>query len=220
MVPKSKLLEFQKLPLPEMQKRANQFCERMATRRSVRDFSSRDVPGEIVRECVRAALTAPSGANMQPWHFVIVSDPEVKKRIRDAAEETEREFYKDRAPDEWLDALEPLGTGPSKPFLETAPYLIVVFEQLYRVTPEGEKRKHYYTKESVGIATGILITALHNAGLAALTHTPNPMGFLNEILNRPENEKPFMLLVTGYPEENTEVPEITRKSFDEAVTIV
>ena len=157
---------------------------------------------------------------MQPWHFVVVSDPELKKQIRDAAEEEEREFYERRATDEWLEALEPLGTDEHKPFLERAPYLIAIFSQSYSFNEEGEKVRNYYVKESVGIATGMLITALHTAGLATLTHTPSPMGFLNELLGRPDHERPFLILVAGYPVEDAEVPDIDKKPLDEITTFV
>jgi nitroreductase len=199
------------LPPDEMVRRAEAFREEMARRRSVRDFSDRPVPRQVIARAVRAAGTAPSGANRQPWHFAVVSDPEVKSRIRQEAEAEERRFYEERATDEWLEALEPLGTGPEKPFLEEAPYLIAVFARSYDVDEEGGKVKNYYVRESVGIATGILITALHRSGLATLTHTPSPMGFLNEVLDRPDNERPFLLLVVGYPAEGAEVPDIGRK---------
>ena len=164
------------------------------------------------------AATAPSGANLQPWHFAVVSDPEIKKRIREAAEEEERAFYSGRAPDEWLEALSHLGTDEHKPFLETAPYLIVVFAQSHGVKPDGSTFKHYYVSESVGLATGMLIAAVHNAGLVSLTHTPSPMGFLNEVLGRPSNERAFLILVVGYPADDVEVPKITKKSLDEIAT--
>lgn len=196
-------------------RRARAFRDAMRRRRTVRDFSERDVPRELLEACVQAAGTAPNGANRQPWHFVAVSDPETKRRIRGAAEEEERAFYEDRAPDEWLEALRPLGTGPEKPFLETAPWLIAVFAESYSLDADGEKVKNYYVQESVGIATGVLITALHRAGLATLTHTPSPMGFLNEILERPDNERPFLLLVVGYPAPDAEVPVIDKKPLEE-----
>ena len=179
--------------------------------RTVRDFSDRPVPREIIAACVQAAGQAPSGANMQPWHFEVVGDPVIKKKIRLAAEEEEQRFYDGRANQEWLDALAPLGTDADKPFLETAPWLIVIFEQRYGLDPDGEKTRYYYTKESVGLASGFLIAAVHNAGLASLTHTPSPMGFLNRILERPASEKPFLLLVAGYPAEGAKVPDIARK---------
>lgn len=206
------------LPADEMERRARDFYEEVRRRRSVRQFSDRPVSRRVVEDCLRAAGTAPSGANMQPWHFAVVSDPAVKRRIREAAEEEERRFYEERAPREWLDALEPLGTGPEKPFLERAPYLIAVFAESYGLDEEGERVKHYYVQESVGIATGILVTALHRAGLATLTHTPSPMGFLNEILDRPSRERPFLLVVTGHPAEGARVPDIGKKSLDEIAT--
>jgi len=211
-------LDYREYPVEEMRRRAREFCGEMSRRRTVRDFSDRDVPRDIIMECIRAAGTAPSGANMQPWHFVVVSDPELKSRIRKSAEQEERQFYEERATEEWLEALEPLGTGAEKPFLETAPYLIAIFGESYGVDTQGERYKHYYMKESVGIATGMLITALHHTGLSCLTHTPSPMNFLNEILERPENERPFLLLVTGYPAEDVRVPDIRRKSLEEIAT--
>jgi nitroreductase len=191
---------------------AREFRESLQRRRTVREFDSRSVPRELIAECIAAAGTAPSGANQQPWHFVAVSDPAVKRRIRIAAEEEERQFYERRASDEWLEAIAPLGTDWRKPFLETAPWLIAIFVQKWGRAPDGAKVKHYYPVESVGIATGLLITALHTAGLATLTHTPSPMGFLNEILGRPADaERPFLLLVAGYPAAGARVPDITRK---------
>lgn len=213
-------LEYQELDEEEMLARSSEFLERMEQRRSVRQFSSRSVPWEIIENCLRAAATAPSGANMQPWHYVVVSDSELKHRIRIAAEEEEREFYANRAPQEWLDALAPLGTDADKPFLESAPYLIVIFAKSYTLNPQGKKVKNYYVSESVGIATGILITALHQSGLATLTHTPSPMRFLNQILNRPQNEHPFLILVVGYPAEDAEVPKINKKPFNEINTLI
>jgi len=195
----------------EMLARAREFHDLVVLRRTLRDFSDRPVSREIIESCVMAAGQAPSGANMQPWHFEIVGDPVIKREIRLAAEEEERSFYNGRASDEWLEALAPLGTHDSKPFLETAPWLIVIFEQRYGLGPGGEKIRNYYTKESVGLAAGFLIAAVHNAGLASLTHTPSPMGFLNKILDRPGNEKPFLLLVTGHPSPGATVPDITRK---------
>jgi nitroreductase len=214
------LTQYREYPLAEMQQRAEQFYLDMHRRRTVRDFSERPVPWQIIEQCLLAAATAPSGANQQPWHFVVVSNPEVKRQIRLAAEAEEREFYSGRAPEEWLAALAPLGTDADKPFLEIAPYLIVIFAQNYGVTPTGDKVKHYYVSESVGIATGILITAIHQAGLVSLTHTPSPMGFLNEILQRPPNERAFLILVVGYPAAQAQVPNITKKSFDEFVTMI
>ena len=205
-------------PPGEMKRRAAAFRERAARRRTVREYSDRPVPRAVVEECIRAAGTAPSGANHQPWHFVVVTDPEVKARIRVAAEEEERAFYRGGAPQEWLDALAALGTDEHKPFLETAPYLIAIFAERYMLRADGGKVKNYYVQESVGIATGILITGLHHAGLATLTHTPSPMNFLNEILGRPANERPFLLLVTGYPAEDAKVPAITKKPLEEIAT--
>jgi iodotyrosine deiodinase len=212
------LCGYREYPVAEMKARAAEFCAEMRRRRSVRHFSDRAVPREVIEDCVRAAASAPNGANMQPWHFVVVGDPAVKRRIRAAAEEEERAFYTQRASEEWLDALAPLGTDASKPFLETAPYLIAIFAQSHGVAPDGRKVKHYYVQESVGIATGLLIAAVHHAGLVSLTHTPSPMGFLNEILGRPANERPFLLLVVGYPAEDARVPAITKKPFEEIAT--
>jgi nitroreductase len=214
------LAGYREYPVEEMHRRAQAFRAELARRRSVRQFSDRPVPREIIEECLRTAGSAPSGANMQPWHFVVVSDAEVKRRIREGAEEEEREFYRTRAPREWLEALVPLGTDEHKPFLEAAPYLIVVFTQRYGVAAEGRRFKHYYARESVGLATGLLIAAVHNAGLVSLTHTPSPMGFLNEILGRPEEERPFLILVVGYPADNAVVPDISRKPLNEIATFV
>lgn len=194
---------------------AEDFRDRMQRRRTVRDFDPRPVPRGVIEACIAAAGTAPSGANQQPWHFVAVSDPGVKRRIRLAAEAEEREFYEHRAPGEWLEALRPIGTDWQKPFLETAPWLIAIFVQKWGRAADGRKVKHYYPGESVGIATGILITALHTAGLATLTHTPSPMGFLNEILGRPaDSERPFLLLVVGHPAAGARVPAIERKPLE------
>jgi iodotyrosine deiodinase len=202
----------------ELVERAQAFYTSISRRRTVREFSDRPVPAEAIESCLRAAGTAPSGANLQPWHFVAVSDATTKHRIRLAAEEEEREFYEHRAPQEWLDALAPLGTDASKPFLERAPWLIAIFSQVHGLLADGRKVKHYYALESVGIATGLLITAVHQTGLVSLTHTPSPMRFLNDILDRPANEKPFLLLVVGYPEQAAVVPDITRKPLDEIAT--
>lgn len=206
-------LDFTERNSEDMIARAEQFYRLMNTRRSVRSFSSRPIPAQVLEACLLAAGTAPSGANRQPWHFAVVNDPAIKREIRLGAEAEERDFYQRRAPQEWLDALAPLGTDEHKPFLETAPSLIVIFGQKFEVDGEGSKHKNYYVPESVGIATGMLITALHNAGLATLTHTPSPMKFLNTILQRPNTEKPVMILVVGYPEADTEVPDITRKTL-------
>ncbi len=213
-------LQFAELPPEEMARRARAFYEDIRRRRTVREFSDRPVAQEIIEDCLRAAGTAPNGANMQPWHFVVVRDPAVKARIRVAAEEEERVFYETRAPQEWLEALAPLGTDWHKPFLETAPYLIVVMAQSYSRLPSGGKVKNYYVQESVGIAVGFLIAALHQAGLATLTHTPSPMGFLNEILGRPDNERPYLVLVAGYPAENAQVPDIDKKPLDDIATFI
>jgi nitroreductase len=193
-------------PPDEMLQRARDFRADIARRRTVRDFDSRLVPRELIEQCLLAAGTAPSGANQQPWFFSVITDPARKRRIREAAEAEERAFYSGRAPQEWLDALAPLGTDPNKPFLEEAPVLITVFAQKYGVHPGGERFSHYYVPESVGIATGFLIAALHHAGLATLTHTPSPMGFLNEICGRPASEKAAILLVVGHPKAGCQVP--------------
>ena len=206
---------YQEYPEETMVSRSEAFYKQIKRRRSVRDFSSRPVPVEIIENALKAAGTAPNGANLQPWHFAVAQSNAIKKKIREAAEEEERAFYEERAPDEWLDRLAPLGTDEHKPFLETAPYLIAVFAQSYGVDQEGNKIKHYYVKESVGIACGMLITALHHAGLATLTHTPSPMKFLNKILDRPSNERPYLLVVTGYPAEGAIVPDINKKPLDE-----
>lgn len=187
----------------------------MQRRRTIRDYSDRPVPREIVEHCIRAAGTAPSGANLQPWHFVAINDPAIKRRIRVAAERAEKEFYEHRAPKAWLEALAPLGTNWQKPFLETAPWLIAVFVQPFRILPDGTRSPTYYAIESVGIATGMLVAAVHSCGLVALTHTPSPMGFLNKILGRPSHEKPFVLLVVGHPARVARVPDISRKSLAE-----
>ena len=211
---------YREYPVDEMRERVEAFYTEINRRRTVREFSDRPVPRDIIETALKAAGTAPSGANLQPWHFVVVSGAEVRKKIRDAAEIEEREFYEHRASPEWLAALKPLGTDSAKPFLETAPYLIAIFLQKYGHLEDGRKVKHYYPVESTGIATGILITALHEAGLATLTHTPSPMKFLNEILGRPTSERPFLLLVVGYPAEDARVPDIHRKKLAEIVTFV
>jgi len=214
------LPDYREYSVEQMRSRLESFYADVNRRRTVREFSARPVPRDIIETALKAASTAPSGANLQPWHFAVVSGPETKKRIRIAAEAEEREFYEHRASPEWLAALEPLGTDNNKPFLETAPYLIAVFLQKYGMLPDGRKVKHYYPTESTGIATGILITALHHAGLACLTHTPSPMKFLNEILGRPLSERPFLLLVTGYPAEDARVPDIERKTLDEFASFI
>jgi iodotyrosine deiodinase len=200
------LSAYREYPQPEMVQRARDFHLDIARRRTVRDFESRPVPREVIEHCLLAAGTAPSGANQQPWFFSLITDPARKHRIREAAEREECEFYGGKAPQEWLDALAPLGTDPDKPFLEEAPLLIAIFAQKYGVRPDGSRYSHYYVPESVGIATGFLIAALHHAGLATLTHTPSPMGFLNQICARPVSEKPVILLVVGYPKAGCLVP--------------
>jgi iodotyrosine deiodinase len=200
--------------------RATRFNQLMQRRRSVRMFSDRPVARAVIEQCLATGASAPSGANLQPWHFVAVSDPQTKSRIRVAAEEEERLFYSQRAPKEWLEALAPLGTDSDKPFLEVAPWLIAIFAKKWSRLPDGRKVKHYYPGESVGIATGFLLAALHQCGLVALTHTPSPMGFLNEILDRPAGERPFLLLVAGYPADDCVVPDIERKPLTEVVTFV
>jgi nitroreductase len=209
------LSNYTKFSETEMLNRSKVFYEDIKRRRTVRDFSGQTVPREIIENCILAAGTAPNGANLQPWHFAVVSNPEIKKKIRIAAEEEEKEFYSKRAPKEWLEVLEPLGTDENKPFLETAPYLIAIFSKSYEALPNGRRVKHYYAMESTGIATGMLITAIHNAGLVSLTHTPSPMNFLNEILGRPKNERPFLLLVVGYPADDAKVPDIKKKPLEE-----
>ena len=199
----------------ELLHEAQKFYNAMQRRRTIRDFSDRPVSRETIEYCLHAAGTAPSGANLQPWYFVAVSDPVVKQEIRVAAEAEEREFYAHRAPKAWLEALAPIGTDSNKPFLKIAPWLIAVFAQPFRILPDGTRSPTYYAIESVGIATGILVTAVHSCGLAALTHTPSPMGFLNRILGRPSYEKPFVLLVVGHPAEDALVPDIGRKSLAE-----
>jgi len=213
-----KRLDFERLPAAEQLRRVREFRERMQTRRSVRQFSSEPVPLALIEEAIRAAASAPSGANQQPWRFVVVGDPELKQRIRQAAEAEERENYERRFPEEWLTALEPFGTDWHKPFLEVAPWLIVVFRIDYGL--EGDRKiKHYYVNESVGIATGFLLAALHEAGLVTLTHTPSPMGFLSELLQRPRHERAFLLIPVGYPAPDCEVPDIAKKNLDEVLIV-
>jgi len=209
---------YREYPVDEMKARARSFYEEIRRRRTIRQFSDRSVPREVIEDCLRAAGAAPSGANLQPWHFAVVGDPQIKRRIREAAEVEEREFYSGRAPQEWRDALAHLGTDEHKPYLETAPCLIAVFAQNYALLPDGRKVKNYYVTESVGIALGFLIAALHHAGLATLTHTPSPMGFLSTVLDRPPNERAYLLLVVGYPAEGVQVPDITRKALDQIAT--
>ncbi len=204
----------------EMLDEATDFRDRLRKRRTIRDYSSRPVPNELIDVCIQAGATAPSGANQQPWHFVVVTDREVKARIRVAAEEEEKAFYSGRAPQEWLDALAHIGTDENKEFLETAATLIVIFAKNYDLRDDGSKLKNYYVQESVGIATGMLISALHLSGLSTLTHTPSPMSFLTELLERPKNERAYILLVVGYPADNATVPTITKKTLAEYRTIV
>ncbi|MCL4266735.1 MAG: nitroreductase family protein [Anaerolineae bacterium] len=212
--------EYQEYPIEEMRQRAAEFYTTMRRRRTVREYASREVPRAVIEQCLLTAGTAPNGANLQPWHFVVVSDPAIKKQIREAAEEEERDFYERRAPQEWLEALEPFATDWHKPFLEEAPILIVVMAKSYSVREDGEHVKNYYVQESVGIATGFLVAACHMAGLATLTHTPSPMGFLNEIIDRPKNERPYLILVVGYPIENVQVPAITKKPLEQIATFI
>jgi iodotyrosine deiodinase len=214
------LTSYVEYPIEEMKQRAIAFREEMQRRRTVRQFSGRLVPRQIIEECLLVAGAAPSGANLQPWHFVVVSDPRVKHEIRIAAEQEEKEFYHRRATQEWLDALAVIGTDEHKPFLETAPYLIAVFGKNHSFLPDGRRVKNYYVNESVGIATGFLIAALHHAGLVSLTHTPSPMGFLNTILDITPDEKPYLILVVGYPAEDAQVPSIEKKSLGEIATFI
>lgn len=207
-------LDFRRYSTDDMRARAIEFYRDMHRRRTVRDFSPEPVPQDIIEHCIAAAGCAPSGANQQPWRFVAISDPAIKKTIREAAEIEEREFYERRVTDAWRDALAPLGTDANKPFLETAPWLIAVFYEAYGFGRDGAKEKRYYPIDSTGIATGFLIAALHQAGLATLTHTPSPMAFLNTILGRGENERPFVLLVVGFPADGATVPAISRKPLD------
>jgi len=207
------LTTWRELPVEQMQARSRDFAEELARRRTVRQFSDRPIPDGVLESCLRAAATAPSGANLQPWHFVVVRDAAMKHLIREAAEREEREFYA-TAPAEWLEALAPLGTDEDKPYLDVAPALVAVFAERYGEGVDGARITHYYVQESVGIAMGMLIAALHHAGLATLTHTPSPMGFLNELLERPAREKAVLLLVVGYPAPDARVPDITRKPFD------
>ena len=208
-------LQFERLDETEQLRRSREFVERIQRRRSVRDFSSQPVPFELIENAIRAAGSAPSGANQQPWTFVVVSDADIKRRIRLAAEAEEKESYSRRMSQEWLDALAPLGTDWRKPHIEDAPYIIVVFRQAYGLAADGRRIKHYYSEESVGIAVGLLLAALHWAGLATLTHTPSPMKFLAEILGRPANERAFVLIPVGYPAEDAQVPRISKKPLDE-----
>ncbi|WP_299726182.1 nitroreductase family protein [uncultured Endozoicomonas sp.] len=213
-------LDFQLQNEEQMLDSARTFSQRITKRRTVREFSDKPVPREIIENAIKAAGSAPSGANKQPWHFVAISDPEVKRQVREAAEEEERAFYGGRASDSWLKDLEPFGTDANKCFLETAPWLVAVFLEKNTVDEEGVKHKNYYMPESVGIACGMLLTSLHLSGLATLTHTPSPMKFLQTLLKRPDNEKPYLLVVVGHPVENVEVPDIQRKSLDQIATFI
>lgn len=214
------LKDYKVISEDKMIEKSEKFYKKLNARRSVRDFSSKSVPQKVIENCIMAAGTAPSGANMQPWHFVVVSNLEIKRQIRIEAEKEEKEFYKSKAPQEWLNSIKHLGTDEHKPFLEEAPYLIVVFSKSHEILDTGTKVKQYYVKESVGLATGNLISAVHNAGLVSLTHTPSPMNFLNKILGRPENEKPFLILVVGYPKDGATVPNITRKKLSDIATFI
>lgn len=211
------LTSYREYPENEMLDRSRNFLAEMQRRRTTRHFSERSVDRQVIEACIETAGSAPSGAHQQPWHFVVISDPDLKKRMREAAEQAEKEFYS-TAPAEWLAALAPLGTDAIKEYVETAPYLIAVFAQRYALSDAGERQTHYYVQESVGIAVGFLLAALHNAGLVALTHTPSPMDFLRELLGRPINERALMLVVTGYPAEDAMVPNLTRKSLDQIAT--
>jgi nitroreductase len=212
--------DYQELPPAEMLEQANRVQAKLSRRRTVREFSSRALPDGVLEQCILAAGSAPSGANRQPWHFCVVRDPSLKAQIRRAAEAEEEAFYSGRAPQEWLAALAPLGTDQNKPFLEQAPALIVIFAENHGRDPEGAKRKNYYVTESVGIATGMLIAALHWSGLACLTHTPSPMGFLRDILGRPESERAYLILVVGYPADNVTVPDISRKELEDIASFL
>ena len=214
------LTTYREYPLPEMMERAMSFNREVQRRRTVREFTNRPVPREIIEQCVLAGGSAPSGAALQPWHFVVIGDPAVKSTIRAEAEREEQDFYAGRAPQEWLDALAPLGTDARKPFLDIAPWLIAIFEKSHSIMDDGRRVKNYYAPQSTGIACGMLITALHTAGLATLTHTPSPMSFLNQILGRPKDERPFLLLVAGYPADGVQVPDIRRKPLSDIATFL
>ena len=215
-----KKLDFEEYSESKMRSRSESFLNEIITRRTVREFSDRIVPIDIINNCIKTAASAPSGANKQPWQFVVVRDSGIKTKIREAAEKEEKEFYGHRATKEWLEDLNQFGTDWHKPFLEIAPYLIVIFRKIYDLEDDGTQRKNYYVNESVGIASGFLLAALHHAGLATLTHTPSPMNFLGEILNRPKNEKAFLLIPVGYPAKDAEVPDISKKPFSEISKIV
>ena len=213
-----KKINFSKISTDEMNLRSKSLLHQIQQRRSVRDFSSRNVPIEVIKNCIKTAASAPSGANKQPWHFSLVQDKKIKKEIRVAAESEEKQFYEHRASKEWLEDLNQFGTDWKKPFLETAPFLIIIFSQVFEKNADGENRKNYYVNESVGIAAGFLLTALHNAGLATLTHTPSPMNFLAKILKRPDNERAYLLIPVGYPSKNAKVPIISKKPFSKIYT--
>ena len=215
-----KKLDFEEYSESKMRSRSESFLNEIITRRTIREFSDRIVPIDIINNCIKTAASAPSGANKQPWQFVVVKDSGIKAKIREAAEKEEKEFYGHRATKEWLEDLNQFGTDWHKPFLEIAPYLIVIFRKIYDLEDDGTQRKNYYVNESVGIASGFLLAALHHAGLATLTHTPSPMNFLGEILNRPKNEKAFLLIPVGYPAKDAEVPDISKKPFSEISKIV
>ena len=215
-----KKLDFEEYSESKMRSRSESFLNEIITRRTIREFSDRIVPIDIINNCIKTAASAPSGANKQPWQFVVVKDSGIKAKIREAAEKEEKEFYGHRATKEWLEDLNQFGTDWHKPFLEIAPYLIVIFRKIYDLEDDGTQRKNYYVNESVGIASGFLLAALHHAGLATLTHTPSPMNFLGEILNRPKNEKAFLLIPVGYPAKDAEVPDISKKPFNEISKIV
>jgi len=215
-----RLESYSEYPVGEMKERAAAFRADMQRRRSVRQFSSRQVPRGVIEDCILTAASAPSGANIQPWRFVVLEDTPVKQQIRQAAEKEEYEFYHSDKTKQWRDALSDLGTDHQKPFLTDAPYLIIVFAESYGISPDGAKRKHYYVRESVGIAVGILIAAIHNAGLATLPYTPPQPGFLNDCLKRPKNERPFLILPVGYPAKNAKVPDIPKKTLDEITSFI
>ena len=213
-----KKINFSKISTDEMNLRSKSLLHQIQQRRSVRDFSSQNVPIEVIKNCIKTAASAPSGANKQPWHFSLVQDKKIKKEIRVAAESEEKQFYEHRASKEWLEDLNQFGTDWKKPFLETAPFLIIIFSQVFEKNADGENRKNYYVNESVGIAAGFLLAALHNAGLATLTHTPSPMNFLAKILKRPDNERAYLLIPVGYPSKNAKVPIISKKPFSKIYT--
>ena len=213
-----KKINFSKISTDEMNLRSKSLLHQIQQRRSVRDFSSQNVPIEVIKNCIKTAASAPSGANKQPWHFSLVQDKQIKKEIRVAAESEEKQFYEHRASKEWLEDLNQFGTDWKKPFLETAPFLIIIFSQVFEKNADGENRKNYYVNESVGIAAGFLLAALHNAGLATLTHTPSPMNFLAKILKRPDNERAYLLIPVGYPSKNAKVPVISKKPFSKIYT--